>query len=385
MTATATPALPEIGKPAAVRKPDRIKVAGQWRLMWWKFRRHKVALAAGIVVLLIYLVALFAEFLATADPNRTVGRYAYAPPQGLHFFVRDGSGALSFSPHVYDFKSRIDPRTLRRAFELDESRRIEMGFFVRGEPYLLWGLIPWDRHLVAPLDPQQPVYILGADRLGRDNLSRIIYGARVSMSVGLVGVLLSLAIGLVLGGISGYYGGRIDGIIQRTMEFLRSMPTIPLWMGLAAAIPLTWPPLGVYFMITILLSLIGWTTLAREIRGKVMAIKNEDYVVAARLDGVRQFHIITRQLLPAFASHIIAVTTLAIPEMILAETALSFLGVGLQPPTVSWGILLKEAQNVNTVATAPWLLIPGIAVIVAVLALNFLGDGLRDAADPYSQ
>ncbi len=204
------------------------------------------------------------------------------------------------------------------------------------------------------------------------------------MSIGLVGVAVSLVIGLILGGISGYYGGRVDQWIQRTIEFLRSMPTIPLWMGLAAAIPLTWDPLAVYFMITVLLSLIGWTSLARETRGKVMSLKNEDFVTAARLDGISEFRIITRQLLPAFMSHIIAVTTLAIPEMILAETALSFLGIGLRAPVVSWGVLLQEAQNVNTVATAPWLILPGVAVVIAVLALNFLGDGLRDAADPYS-
>jgi peptide/nickel transport system permease protein len=242
----------------------------------------------------------------------------------------------------------------------------------------------WDVHLIGPIDKTEPFFLLGTDRWGRDNLSRIIYGTRISMSIGLVGVTLSLIIGLILGGLSGYYGGRIDWIIQRTMELLRSMPTIPLWMGLAAAIPLNWPPLAVYFMITVLLSLIGWTSLAREVRGKVMALKNEDFVIAARLDGMSEFRIITRQLLPAFASHIIAVTTLAVPEMILAETALSFLGIGLQAPTVSWGVLLQEAQNVNTVATAPWLLWPGVAVVVAVLALNFLGDGLRDGADPYS-
>ncbi|MET0742250.1 MAG: ABC transporter permease [Microvirga sp.] len=365
-------------------KVDRFQVASQWELMWWKFSRHKLALVSGIVVALIYLVALVAEILAPTDPNRTVSRYTYAPPQGIHLFSRANDGSTTFMPHVYGYSSKVDPRTLRRTFELDPKQTIPIGLFVRGQPYELWGLIPLDRHLIGPLDEKQPMYLLGADRLGRDNLSRIIYGTRVSMSIGLVGVALSLIFGMVLGGVSGYYGGRIDWVIQRTTEFLRSMPTIPLWMGLAAAIPLTWPPLGTYFMITILLSLIGWTSLAREVRGKVMAQKNEDFVIAARLDGVSQFSIITRQLLPAFASHIIAVTTLAIPEMILAETALSFLGIGLQPPVVSGGVLLKEAQNINTVATAPWLLFPGLAVVVAVLALNFLGDGLRDAADPYA-
>jgi peptide/nickel transport system permease protein len=299
----------------------------------------------------------------------------------IHLFEPD---SWRWSPHVFGYKSQTDPRTFRRNYVEDPAQTIPIGLFVEGHTYRFWGLFEWNRHLIGPLDPQQPFYLLGADRLGRDNFSRIVYGTRVSMSIGLVGVALSLVVGLILGGISGYYGGRIDELIQRTIEFLRSMPTIPLWMGLAAAIPLTWDPLTVYFMITVLLSLIGWTSLARQTRGKVMSLKNEDFVVAARLDGVKEFKIITHQLLPAFMSHVIAVTTLAIPEMILAETALSFLGIGLRPPVVSWGVLLQEAQNVNTVATAPWLLLPGVAVVVAVLALNFLGDGLRDAADPYS-
>jgi peptide/nickel transport system permease protein len=280
---------------------------------------------------------------------------------------------------------QLDQNSLRRTFAPDPNTIIPVGLFVKGAPYLLWGVIPWDRHLIGPVKKSDPFYLFGADRLGRDMLSRVIYGARVSMSIGLVGVALSLLIGVVLGGISGYYGGRVDDLIQRLIEFLRSMPTIPLWMGLAAAIPLTWPPLRVYFMITVLISLIGWTSLAREVRGRVMALRDDDFVIAAKLDNVSQFRIITRHLVPAFASHIIAVTTLAVPEMILAETSLSFLGIGLQPPIVSWGVLLKEAQNVNTVATAPWLLLPGIAVVIAVLSLNFLGDGLRDAADPYSR
>jgi peptide/nickel transport system permease protein len=349
--------------------------------MWWKFTRHRAAVIAGCIVLFIYFVGAFCEFLAPQDPNSNNARFKYVPPQVIHLFDRD---TMSFAPHVLAFTSKMDPVSYRRSYVPDETHHIPIGLFVKGDSYRMWGLFTWDRHLIGPLAPRQPFYLLGSDRLGRDNLSRIIYGARVSMSIGLLGVALSLIIGLILGGISGYYGGLVDKIIQRTMEFLRSMPTIPLWMGLAAAIPLSWPPLGVYLMITVLLSLVGWTSLAREVRGKVMALKGEEYVTAARLDGVGEFDIIMRQIVPSFASHVIAVTTLAIPEMILAETALSFLGIGLQAPTVSWGVLLKEAQNVNTVATSPWLLLPGIAVVVAVLSLNFLGDGLRDAADPYS-
>jgi peptide/nickel transport system permease protein len=358
-----------------------VDVASQWQLMRWKFASHKLAVISLWIVILIYLVGAFAEILAPQDPNRTSGPHQYAPPQALHLFAEDGSG---LSLHVHDYTFETDRRTFRRSFVENPEKVIPVGFFVEGDTYRFWGLFEWNIHLIGPTQPKQPFYLLGTDRLGRDNLSRIIHGTRVSMSIGLVGVAVSLVIGLILGGMSGYYGGRVDQYIQRTIEFLRSMPTIPLWMGLAAAIPLTWDPLAVYFMITVLLSLIGWTSLARETRGKVMALKNEDFVTAARLDGVSEFRIITRQLLPAFMSHIIAVTTLAIPEMILAETALSFLGIGLRAPVVSWGVLLQEAQNVNTVATAPWLILPGVAVVIAVLALNFLGDGLRDAADPYT-
>ncbi len=358
-----------------------VDVASQWQLMRWKFSRHKAAVVCLWVVGIIYLVGAFAEILAPQDPNRTSGRHQYAPPMAIHLFAEDGSG---FALHAHDYKVETDKRTYRKSFVEDAEKPIPLGFFVKGDKYRFWGLWESDIHLFGAVNPRQPFYLLGTDRLGRDNYSRIIHGTRVSMSIGLVGVAVSLVIGLILGGVSGYYGGRVDQAIQRTIEFLRSMPTIPLWMGLAAAIPLTWDPLAVYFMITVLLSLIGWTSLAREVRGKVMSLKNEDFVTAARLDGVSEFRIITRQLLPAFMSHIIAVTTLAIPEMILAETALSFLGIGLRAPVVSWGVLLQEAQNVNTVATAPWLILPGVAVVIAVLALNFLGDGLRDAADPYS-
>jgi peptide/nickel transport system permease protein len=369
-------------EPEATNRPNVLDVASQWDLMRWKFTRHKAAVAALWVVLFIYFVAAFVEIIAPQDPNATSGIYRYVPPMSIHLLADDG---WSWAPHVHGYKSETDPKTFRRTYVEDPEQVIPIGLFVEGYTYRFWGLFEWNRHLLGPIDSTQPFYLLGADRLGRDNLSRIVYGTRVSMSIGLVGVALSLVVGLILGGISGYYGGRIDWFIQRTIEFLRSMPTIPLWMGLAAAIPLTWDPLAVYFVITVLLSLIGWTSLARQTRGKVMSLKNEDFVIAARLDGIKEFNIITRQLLPTFISHVIAVTTLAIPEMILAETALSFLGIGLRAPVVSWGVLLQEAQNVNTVATAPWLLLPGVAVVVAVLALNFLGDGLRDAADPYSQ
>lgn len=356
-----------------------MECAGGWRIAWWKFRRHKLAMASGIVVLMIYLVVLFAEFLAPQGAGEYSARYTYAPPQALHLWDENGFGL-----HVKDYSVKVNPESLAREFVIDPESRIPVGFFVRGAPYRLWGLIPLDRHLIGPLEQDQPMYLWGADRLGRDMLSRVIFGTRISMTVGLVGVALSLLFGVLLGGISGYYGGRIDTIIQRVIEFLLAIPTIPLWMGLAAAIPPTMPPVQVYFLITIILSLVGWTGLARVVRGRFLALRNEEFVTAARLDGASEVGLILRHMLPSMASHIIAAVTLAIPVMILSETALSFLGIGLRPPVVSWGVLLQEAQNIRTVATAPWLLLPGAAVIISVLALNFLGDGLRDVTDPYS-
>ena len=363
---------------------SRADVASQWQLMWWRFKRHRLAMISAIIVLLIYLVAVFAEFLAPAPPGQTSTRHTYAPPQGINLFVADAEGGWRFLPHVNGYQVEIDPVAIRRTFVVDPDAVIPIGLFVRSEPYLLMGFIPMERRLIGPVDPGDPFYLLGADRLGRDMLSRIIHGARVSMSIGLVGVAVSLLLGVLLGGLSGYYGGRIDDIIQRVIEFLKAIPTIPLWMGLAAAIPRDWAPLTVYFVITVLISLIGWTSLAREVRGRFLSMKTEDFVAAARLDGAGELRIIMRHMAPSFISHIIATLTLAIPAMILAETALSFLGIGLRPPVVSWGVLLQEAQNVRSVSTAPWLLIPGLAVVVSVLSLNFLGDGLRDAADPYA-
>jgi len=384
MTSEAQVLAPDLRPESAAETEARIYVASQWKLTWWRFRKHRVAMISAVVVLSIYLVALFAEFLAPFPTDMYNSRYTFAPPQRVHLFLNTEEG-LKFQPHVNGFDVEIDPVALRRTFVINPDVVYPIGFFVEGFSYRVLGLFETNIHLIGPVNPDDPMYLLGADRLGRDVFSRLIFGTRISMSIGLVGVMLSFVLGILLGGISGLYGGMADNLIQRLIEFIRSVPTIPLWLGLAAAMPMTWSPLAVYFGITVILSLIGWTDLARVVRGRFLTLRTEDFVMAARLDGAGQQRIIWKYMVPSFTSHIIASLTLAIPGMILAETALSFLGLGLRPPIVSWGVLLQEAQNIRAVATAPWLLAPGVAVVVTVLALNFLGDGLRDAADPYSR
>lgn len=366
------------------RHPERAAVAGPWRLMGQKLIRQKVAMLAGVIVLLLYLVAAFCEFLAPGLPETSKAQYTYAPPQPIEWFVADATGT-HFSPHVAGYSVQIDQVALRRTFVVDDTKIIPVGFFVHGERYKFWGLFPTDVHFFGPTRKTDPMYLLGADRLGHDLLSRLIYGTRVSMSIGLAGVVISLLLGVTLGSLSGFYGGWVDTLVQRIIEVISAMPTIPLWLGLAAAIPISWPPLQVYFIITLIVSLLGWTSLAREVRGRFLSLRGEDFVTAARLDGSTERRLIFRHILPSLTSHILAVVTLAVPTMIVAETSLSFLGVGLKPPVVSWGVLLQDAQNIRTVATAPWLLIwPSAAVVLAVLSFNFFGDGLRDAADPYN-
>jgi len=361
----------------------KLEVASQWQLMWWKFRKHKMAMVSTVLLALIYLVAIFCEYIAPYDPNKYDVRYSYAPPQLPRFVDADGNWSLR--PFVYGLKQERDLATMRLVFSLDPSQKYYLRFHTHGVPYEMWGLWESDRHAIGLDDPEQIFFVLGADRMGRDMLSRIVYGTRISMSIGLIGVAVSLVLGILIGGVSGYYGGAIDNAIQRVIEFIRSIPTIPLWMALSAAVPKEWPPLRVYFVIVVLLSLIGWTSLARVVRGRFLALRNEDFVMAARLQGASEARVILRHMVPAFWSHIIASLTLSIPGMILSETSLSFLGLGLRPPVISWGVLLQESQNLRAVATASWLLLPGLAVVLAVLAFNFVGDGLRDAADPYAR
>jgi peptide/nickel transport system permease protein len=355
-------------------------VLPQWRLVWRRLQRHRLAMVGLYVTVLIYLVVIFGGFLAPYSSDRYSAMHSYAPPQALHFSFDNGFGA-----YVHPLKSMRDPETFERTWTEDTETRLDLAFLVKGEKYYLVG-VPLDIHLFGVVDPtyKTPVYLLGADKDGQDLLSQIIHGTRISMSIGLIGVLLAFVLGALLGGISGYFGGKVDIVIQRVVELFMSIPTLPLWMGLAAAVPPQMGPIERYFMITIILSGIAWTDLARVVRGRFLSLREEDMVLAARLDGAREMRLIGRHMLPSMSSHLIASLTLSIPGMILAETSLSFLGLGLQPPVVSWGVLLKEAQNIRVLETAPWLLLPGAAVVIAVLALNFLGDGLRDAADPYS-
>ena len=378
---------PRAGAPTASAQPggaesaanERYFVASQWQLVWWKFRKHKMALVAGVVLALMYFIAAFCEFLSPYLPGTRFPDYLYAPPQRLRLLA----SGYGFEPHVYGLTRGRDPETFRRTFTIDREQRFRVRLFVRAEEYRLWGLFKSDLHLFGSDDG--PVLLFGADRLGRDLFTRILYGARISLSVGLVGIFFTFLFGMILGGLSGYLGGTVDTVIQRLVDLLISIPTIPLWMALAAALPRDWPPVRIYFGIVIIFSIIGWTGLARVIRGKLLALREEDFVMAGRIAGATQGAIIGKHLLPSFASYIIVSLTLAIPQTILGETALSFLGLGLQPPVVSWGVLLQDAQNVQAIAHHAWLLIPCLFVVVTVLMFNFLGDGLRDAADPYSR
>lgn len=367
------------------RLEEKIAVATPRQLMWWRFRKHKVAMISIVVLVFFYLVAALAEFVAPYDPEVYNASFKFVSPQYPSFF--DGNGQFTLRPVVFGLKQERDPNTLRVIYTPDEAVWYPIYFFVRGQPYTFWGLWETDIHLfgLGESAGEGTFFLLGSDRLGRDMFSRILYGARISLSIGLVSVFLSLILGIVLGGISGYYGGHIDNGIQRVIEFIRSIPSIPLWMALSAALPSQWPQELRYFGITVILSLIAWTGLARVVRGRFLSLREEDFVLAARITGTSEMRIILSHMVPSFLSHIIASLTLSIPAIILSETALSFLGLGLRQPAISWGVLLQEAQNIRTVALAPWLLLPGMAVVIVVLAFNFLGDGLRDAADPFAR
>lgn len=383
--------LPESGAPLAHYVSDRpfdpneaegrvdaMAEATQRQLMWWQFKRHRVALISLVFLAVVYAGILISEFLAPYQQDSRNLDHIYAPPQQVHLF---NNGAF-VGPFVYGRTMTLDMETMRRVYTDDPAKVERLRFFCRGDDYNFWGLIPGNLHLVCPAEDGQ-FFLLGTDRLGRDVLSRIIYGARISLTIGILGVTMSFVLGIVIGGIAGYRGGWFDAVIQRVIEVLQSIPSIPLWMALAAIIPVTWSPIFVYVCITVILGMLDWTGLARAVRSKLLALREEDYVLAARLMGAGSARIIGKHMIPGFMSHLIASATLTIPGMILGETALSFLGIGLRPPITSWGILLTEARSVNIIALYPWLMLPVVPVILVILAFNFLGDGLRDAADPY--
>ncbi len=364
----------------ASKAEDRVSVASNWQLVWWRFRKNRLAVFSMIVLIIFYVIVLVPDFFGTQDPEATEAALAFIPMQGISFF--DSSG---FNLSVPAVVGKRNPVTLRMEWKIDETKKVPIRFFVQGYKYKVLGLFEADLHLIGPTDPKSAdwLYLFGTDRMGRDQWSRMMFGTRTSMTVGLVAVALSVILGVLLGGISGYFGGWPDMLIQRLIELLQSLPTIPIWLAMTAALPQDWRPDQVFFAITVILAFIGWTTLAREVRGRFLSLREEDFVLAAELAGCSRFRIITRHMVPAFMSHIIATSTLAIPVMIINETSLSYLGLGIRPPAISWGVLLQEAQNIQTVAQAPWLLLPGLAVILSVLAFNLVGDGLRDAADPY--
>ena len=355
--------------------------ASQWQLMWWKFRKHRIAVWSATVLLVLYLAAVFCEFLAPYALSFQDTSYNYAPPQRLHFTSESG---FHLWPFVYGLKGQRNPETLQKSYQEDLTQKYPIRLLAKGQTYKFWGLFKMDRHLIG-VDSGGTLFLLGTDSMGRDLLSRIIYGSRISLTIGLLGVSLSFFLGLSIGAISGYFGGWVDDLIQRMIEILRSFPQIPLWLALSAALPSSWSALQIYLGITIVLSIIGWTGLARQVRSKILSLREEDFATAALLVGASQTRIMWHHLLPSFMSHIIVSLTLAIPAMIIGETSLSFLGLGLRPPITSWGVLLKEAQNMRTIAFYPWLLSPAVFVILTVLVFNFMGDGLRDAADPYER
>ncbi len=365
---------------ALTPEQERYYLATQWQLMWWKLKRHRLAVASGLVLLLLYASVLVSEVLAPYNLHSRNIHHIHAPPQTVRFFHE---GEFRW-PFVYGYSRSLDLAQLKRVYVEDPEKLYPLRFFCRSDSYRFWGLFEADLHVVCPADRDgATLFLLGTDRLGRDVLSRIIYGARISLTVGLLGIAVSFALGITIGGLAGYYGGWVDSLSQRLIEIVRSFPELPLWMALSAALPITWSPVLIFFGITIILGLLDWTGLARAVRSKLLAMREEDFCTAAQLMGASSGRIIGRHLLPGFASHLIASATLSIPGMILGETALSYLGLGLRPPVTSWGVLLTEAQNMNVVVLYPWLMLPVVPVVITVLAFNFLGDGLRDAADPY--
>jgi peptide/nickel transport system permease protein len=357
---------------------EKYYLASQWQLMRWKFARHRLAVISGIFLALVYFSILISEFLAPYGLQSRNVDFIFSPPQSVHLF-HEGSFQ---GPFVYGTHYRLNMDNLQRVYTEDRAKINRLRFFCSGDEYDFWGIVKSDLHLVCA-GKGGTMFLLGTDRLGRDILSRIIYGARISLTIGLIGITISFTLALIVGGLAGYYGGLVDLITQRVIEVIQSFPQIPLWMALSAVLPVTWSPLVIYFAITVILAMLDWTGLARAVRSKLLSLREEEYCLAAQLMGAKPKRIIARHLLPGFMSHLIASATLSIPAIILGETALSFLGLGLRPPITSWGVLLNEAQNISVVALYPWLILPVVPVVLVIIAFNFFGDGLRDAADPY--
>ena len=357
---------------------EKYYMASQWQLMWWKLRRHRLAVICGAILILNYATIMFSEVIAPYDLHTRNTDYVYSPPQSVHLF-HEGE---FIGPFVYGRGYELDMEILKRNYPENRDEVLPLRFFCSGDSYRFWGLFDSSFHLICP-PTNGTFFLLGTDRLGRDMFSRITYGARISLTIGLVGILISFTLGIIIGGLAGYYGGWVDATVQRMIEVIRSFPELPLWMALSAVLPVNWSPLLIFFGITVILAMLDWTGLARAVRSKLLSLREEDYCSAAELMGAKPSRIIGRHLLPGFMSHLIASATLSVPAMILGETALSFLGLGLRPPVTSWGVLLNEAQNISVVALYPWLLYPVAPVILVIITFNFFGDGLRDAADPY--
>jgi len=351
------------------------------RLIWKQFRKHKVAQVGMYILIVLYLSAIFAPFVSPYDPQNRL-KVPYMPPQKIHFI--DSEGSFSIVPFVYGLKMETNRETFRREYVELTEEKYPVRFFVRGDSYKLWGLFTSDVHLFGTGDENGLFLPFGSDKLGHCIFSQTIFGGRISLTIGLIGVFIITLIGVAVGGISGFVGGAADGLIQRIIEIIRSIPMIPLWMGLAAALPANWPQFRIFVSVVIIISLFGWTTLARVVRGKFISLREEDFITASRINGCSRFRIITRHMIPNFIGYILVNVTMTIPMMILGETTLSFLGLGLRPPTISWGVLLKNAQGFQSISLYPWLLIPGAFVVLSVISFNISGDGLRDAFDPYT-
>lgn len=366
---------------ASQEAENKYYTASQFQLIWWKFKRHRLALIGTFILAVFLIISLFAEFLAPYDPFNRDAEFLFGPPQVVRFL--DEKGTFHLQPFVYGITFAMDPKTFLLTVTEDQSVKIPVEFFVKGDPYKLLGIFPTDIHLFGVKEGF--LHIMGTDALGRDLFSRILFATRISLSIGVIGLFIAFFLGLIIGGVSGFFGGQVDNFIQRFIEFIRSIPTLPLWMALAASLPKEWPPLQVYFAITLIIGLLGWTHLARRVRSKLLSLREEDYVTAAKIGGSSDTRIIFRHMLPSFLSYIIVDLSISFPYMILGETALSFVGLGLRPPVISWGVLLQDSQNVRAIALYPWLFFPVPFVVLAVLAFSFVGDGMRDAADPYSR